>query len=150
MLCPLHDCLGVFGPRNLKLSTCSTAAHQLEWGVLSPLFAVVHNHLLCLDHVEGEVVVLAPHGQVSDLPIGCLVVGDQAYHCVISKLNDGVGVVPGCVVMSEQGIQEGTEYAPLRGLRVEDQCGICVVGGGPAGIPGSSCRGRCLVPGSLA
>ena len=32
-----------------------------------------------LDHVEGEVIVLAPHGQVSDhLPIGCLVVGDQA------------------------------------------------------------------------
>ena len=37
--------------------------------------------LLCLAHVEGEVVVLAPHCQVSDLlPIGCLiVVGDQAY-----------------------------------------------------------------------
>jgi hypothetical protein len=35
--------------------------------VLGPLFPVVHNHLLCLDHVEGEVVVLAPHGQVSDL-----------------------------------------------------------------------------------
>jgi hypothetical protein len=36
-----------------------------------------------------------PHSQVSDfLPIGCLiVVGDQAYHCcIISKLNDGVGV----------------------------------------------------------
>jgi hypothetical protein len=51
-------------------------------GVLSPLFPVVHNHLLSLDCVEGEVVVLAPHGQVSDLlPIGCLVVdGDQAYH----------------------------------------------------------------------
>ena len=32
--------------------------------VLGPLFAVVHNHLLCLDHVEGEVVFLAPHSQV--------------------------------------------------------------------------------------
>ena len=72
----------------------------------------------CLDHIEGEVVVLAPHGQVSDLlPIGCLiVVGDQAYHCcVISKLNDGVGVVPDCAVMNEQGVREGTEHAPLRG-----------------------------------
>ena len=29
-------------------------------GVLGPLFPVVHNHLLCLDHVEGE-DVLAPH-----------------------------------------------------------------------------------------
>ena len=27
-------------------------------GMLSPPFPVVHNHLLCLDHVEGEVVVL--------------------------------------------------------------------------------------------
>ena len=34
-------------------------------GVLSPLFPVVLNHLLCLDHVEGKVVVLAPHCQVS-------------------------------------------------------------------------------------
>ena len=42
-------------------------------------------------------------------------------------LNDGVGVVPGRVVMSEQGVQEGTEHAPLRGPRVEDQRGACVV-----------------------
>ena len=60
-------------------------------GVLGPPFPVVHNHLLCLDHVEGEFVVLSPQGQVS---VGCLVVVcDQAYHCcVIGKLNDGVGV----------------------------------------------------------
>ena len=99
-------------------------------GVPSPGFLVVHNHLLCLDYVEGEVFVLAPHSQVSDLlPIGCLiVVGDQAYHCcVISELNDGVRVVLGRAVMSVQGVQEGTEHAPLRGPRVEDQCGICVV-----------------------
>ena len=96
-------------------------------GVLGPPLPVVHNHLLCLHHVEREVVVITP--QVYDLlPIGCLiVVSDQAYHCcVISKLNDGVGVVPGHVVVGEQGVQEGTEQA------------------------GSSCRGRCLVPGSLA
>jgi hypothetical protein len=73
-------------------------------GSLAP-FPVVHNHLhLCLDHVEGEVFVFSPHGQVSDLiPIGCLIAdGDQSYHCcVISKLNDGFGVVPGRAVMSE-------------------------------------------------
>ena len=75
--------------------------------MLGPLFPVVHNHLVCLDHVEGEVVVLAPHGQVSDLlPIGCLVVlGDQAC-CVIGKIHDGVGVVPGHAVMSDLGAQE--------------------------------------------
>ena len=43
--------------------------------MLVPLFPVVHNQLLCLDHIEGEVVVLAPHGQVFDLlPVGCLIV----------------------------------------------------------------------------
>ena len=41
--------------------------------------------------------------------------------------NDGVGVVPGRAVMSEQGVQEGTEHAPLRGRCVEDQRGTCVV-----------------------
>ena len=29
--------------------------------------------------------------------------------------------------MSEQGVQEGTEHAALRGPHVEDQCGGCVV-----------------------
>ena len=61
-----------------------------------------------LDPVEGEVVVLTPHGQVSDLlPIGGLiVVCDQAYHCwVISQCNGGAGVVPGSAVKSEQGVQ---------------------------------------------
>ena len=55
-------------------------------GVLGPIFPVVHDLLLCLDHLEGEVVVLAPHGQVSALlPIGCLVVVvDQA---VVSSAN---------------------------------------------------------------
>ena len=63
------------------------------------------------------------------LPIGCLiVVGAQAYHCcVISKLNDGVVVVPGHAVVGEQGVQEGTKHAPLRGSCVEDQHGRCVV-----------------------
>ena len=100
-----------------------------EWGRAWSYFSCSPQSSPCLDHVEGEVVVLAPHGQVSDLlPIGCLiVVGDQTYHCcVIGKLNDGVGVVPGCAVMSEQGVQEGTEHAPLGGSSVEDQRGRCV------------------------
>ena len=76
----------------LNLLHCSPVDEN--GGVLGPPFPLVHNRLLCLDHVEGEFVVLAPHCQVSDLPIGChVIVSDQAYHCcVIGKLNDGVGV----------------------------------------------------------
>ena len=119
--------LVMWTPRTLEaLNLLHYSSVDENGGVLGPLFPVVHNHLLCLDHVEGEVVVLAPHGQVSDLlPIGFLiVVVDQAYHCcVLGKRNDGVGVVPGCAVMSEQGVQEGTEHAPLRGPSVDYQHG---------------------------
>jgi hypothetical protein len=70
----------------------------------------------------------------------------------ICKCNDGVGVVPWHAVISEQGVQEGTEHTPLRGPCVEDQCGECVVtypyhlGGGLSGSPGSTCRGRYFSP----
>ena len=36
-------------------------------GVLGPLFPVVHNHLLCLDHIEGEVVVLLPYSTYTEV-----------------------------------------------------------------------------------
>ena len=42
---------------------------------------------------------------------------------VVCKLKDGFGVVPGHTVVDEQGVQEGAEHAPLRGVSVEDQCG---------------------------
>jgi hypothetical protein len=50
--------------------------------VFCPPFPVVYDQLLCLANIEGEVVVLSPHCQVSDLlPIGCLIiVCDQSYH----------------------------------------------------------------------
>ncbi|KAM9483980.1 integrin beta-like protein 1 [Salvelinus alpinus] len=51
----------------------------------------------------------------------------EAYHCcVVCKLNDGVGVMPGHAVVGEQGVQEGTEHAPLGSSSVEDQHGRCV------------------------
>ena len=131
---PLHDCLGVLGPCQFvgDVDTKELEALNLlhyspvdeNGGVLGSPFPVVHNHLLCLAHIEGEVVVLAPHCQFSDLlPIGCLiVVGDQAYHCcVVSKLSDVVGVTFDYAVVDEQGVQEGSKYTPLRGPSVEDQ-----------------------------
>ena len=75
-------------------------------GLFCPPFPVVHDQFLYPAHIEGEVVVLAPHCQFSDLLlIGCLiVVGDQAYHCcVVSKPNDGVGVVFATQSLLKQG-----------------------------------------------
>ena len=42
------------------------------------------------------------------------------------KERDGVRVVPGPAVMGEQGVQEGTEHAPLGSSSVEDQRGRCI------------------------
>ena len=85
---------------------------DVNGGLFGPPFPAVHDQLLCLAHI-----VPAPHCQVSDLSIGCLiVVSDQAYHCcVVSKLNDGVGGVFGHAVVGVQGLQEGTKHTPLRG-----------------------------------
>ncbi|CDQ76298.1 unnamed protein product [Oncorhynchus mykiss] len=82
-------------------------------------FPVVHDQLLCLAHVEGEVVVLAAVSSLSVI---------RPHHCcVVGRLNDGVGIVSRHTVMGEQGVQKGTEHAPLRRTHVEDQRGRCVV-----------------------
>jgi hypothetical protein len=67
----------------------------------SHLGRLVHNHLLCLDHNEGEVVVLAAHGQVSDLlPIGCLVVVcDQAYSTTVVSSANLMMVLESCMAV---------------------------------------------------
>ena len=88
-------------PRNLTLDTLHYSPLDVNGDLFGPSFPEVHDQLLCLAHIEGEVVVLAPPCQISDLPIvGLIVVGDLAYHCcVVSKFNDGVGIVLGHVVV---------------------------------------------------
>ena len=74
--------------------------------VLSPPFPVVYSQLFCLADVEGK-LVLAPHCQVIDVPSKDVLIvgGDQAsHHRVVSKLNDGVGVVRCHAVVGEQGV----------------------------------------------
>ena len=134
LVCLDHNSsLVMWTPRNLKFSTHSTFSPvNVNGGLFGPPFPIIHDQLLCLAHIEGEVVVLAPHCQVSCLlPIGCLiVVRVLAYHCcVVSKLNDVVGVVLGHPV-GEYGVQEGTKHTTLRVLSIqsiEDQRNRCVV-----------------------
>jgi hypothetical protein len=66
----------------LKVSTRSKTALTMWMGTSSGTpFPVVHDQPICLADVEGKVVVLAQHCQVTDLlPIGRLiVVCDKAY-----------------------------------------------------------------------
>ena len=122
--CILHDCVGVW--TMLFLSDVDTEKFKdldplhyspidVDGGVLGSPFPVVHDQVLCLADVEGEVVVLAPHCQVTDLlPIGFpIVVVDQAYHSrVVRKHNDGAGVVHDHAVVDEQEVQARTPEGP--------------------------------------
>ncbi len=56
----------------------------------------VNNNLLCLLHIQREIVVTAPSGQAAHLaPVVCLIsVVDETRHSrVIHKFNEEVGVV---------------------------------------------------------
>ena len=92
--------------------------------VVGPPFPVVYDQLLCLTDVEGEVVVLAPHCQVTDiLPICRLVVGNHAYSNTVGSSANLMMVLKSCTAtqswVNKQGVQEGIKHAPLR-ISMED------------------------------
>ena len=71
MPCLLHDFAGVRGPCSVlddvdtevleALDPLHYSPVDMDGGVLGPAFPVVHDHSICLAHVEEEVDVLAPH-----------------------------------------------------------------------------------------
>ena len=76
----------------------------------------IHDQLFGLTDVEGEIIVLAPHCHITVLlPV--------SRRHVVSKLDDGAGVVCGHAVVGEQGVQEGTKHTLLWGPLVKGQHG---------------------------
>ena len=77
-----------------------------QWvGVLGVVSPEVDDNLLFL-HIEKEIVIYAPRGQLVHLPpvVGLTAVADETYHgCVILKLDEEVGAVAGCAVVGQQG-----------------------------------------------
>ncbi len=89
----------------------------------------VNNNLLCLLHIQREIVVTAPSGQVAHLaPVVCLIsVVDENHHsCVIHKFNEEVGVVWRCAVMGQQSEEEGAQHTSLGGPCVQCDGAGCV------------------------
>ena len=91
----LHNTVCVGGPFQIVSDVYAeepAAFHLLHCGpvdvdgvVLLQLSPEVHDQLLCVVDVEGEVIFLASLRQGPHLlPVGCLVVvGNQAYHCCV-------------------------------------------------------------------
>ena len=101
------------------------AAHTLhsstidgQWWVFSVAFPEVNHNLLCFADIQQEVVVSAPRGQKVDLlpVVGLIVLGDETHQsCVVRKLHHVIGAVGCCAVVSQQGVEQGTEHTALRG-----------------------------------
>ncbi len=82
-------------PWNLVLLTLLHGrAVDGQWGVVTRVSPEVHHNLVCLTHIEGQVVFTTPFSQLCHLfsVVGFIVVADYTYHwCVIGKLDDVVG-----------------------------------------------------------
>ncbi len=133
-MCLLQHCICVSRPceilsdvkaEELKavypLHRCLVDGDGCMYSALSP---EIHQQLLGLVDVKGEVVLLTPFSQGNHLlSVGHIIlVSDQACHrCVISKFDDDIGAVCSCTVVCVQGVQEWAEDAALRSTNVEDQ-----------------------------
>ncbi len=90
-------------------------------GVPSP--EIQHN-LLCLLHIEGQIVSATPFSQLCHFlsVVRFIVVADETYHCcVISELDDVVGAELGSAVVGQQREEQRAEHTALWGTCA--QCG---------------------------
>ncbi len=109
-------------PRNLVLLTLSTVELSMvsgEWSIPE-----VHHNLLCLTHIEGQIVSATPFSQLCHFlsVVRFIVVADETYHCcVISELDDVVGDELGSAVVGQQREEQRAEHTVLWGTCA--QCG---------------------------
>ena len=84
----------------------------------------IHNELLILKDVKGQVVIRRPIGWVLDLiHVGHLVIpSDQAYHHgIIRGLDYGVWAINRSAAMDNQGVQKRAQHAALRNAGVQGE-----------------------------
>ncbi len=69
-------------PRNLVLLTLSTVELSMVSGVVNRVPPEVHHNLLCLLHIEGQVVSTTPFSQLCHFlsVVRFIVVADETYH----------------------------------------------------------------------
>ncbi len=95
-----------------------------QWGVVNGVSPEVHHDLLCLRHIEGQIVSTTPFRQLCHFlsVVRFIIVADETYHCcVISKLDDVVGAELGSAVVGQQREEQRAEHTALWGTCA--QCG---------------------------
>ncbi len=106
-------------PRNLVLVSVVG-----QWGVVTRVLLEVYHNLLCLTHIEGQVVCTTPFSRLCHFlsVVHFIVVADETYHwCVIGKLDDVVEAELGSVDMGQQREEQRAEHTALWGPCA--QCG---------------------------
>ncbi len=103
-------------PRNLVLLTpLHSRTVDGQWGVVNGVSPEVHHNLLCLLHIEGQIVNATPLSQLCHFlsVVRFIVVADETYHCcVISKLDDVVGAELGSAVVVSSVKSSGLSTQP--------------------------------------
>ncbi len=68
-------------PRNLA-ATLHSRGVDGQWGVVNRVSPEVHHNLLCLLHIEGQVVCATPFSQLCHFlsVVRFIVVADETYH----------------------------------------------------------------------
>ncbi len=93
-----------------------------QWGVVNGVRPPeVHHNLLCLLHIEGQIVSATPFSQLCHFlsVVRFIVVADETYHCcVISKLDDVVGAELGSAVVGQQREEQRAEHTAYWGTCV--------------------------------
>ncbi len=134
-MCLLGERHGVGGPgeilRDVHPQEFSAAdslhsrAVDGQWGVVNGVRPPeVHHNLLCLTHIEGQIVSATPFSQLCHFlsVVRFIIVADETYHCcVISELDDVVGAELGSAVVGQQHEEQRAEHTALWGTCA--QCG---------------------------
>ena len=88
----------------------------VELSMVSGVSPEVHHNLLCLLHIEGQVVSATPFSQLCHFlsVVHFIAVADETYHrCVIRKLDDVVGAELGSAVVGQQCEEQRAEHTAL-------------------------------------
>ncbi len=75
-----------------------------QWGVATRVSPEVHHNLLCLTHIEGQVVSTTLFSQLYHFlsVVRFIVVAEETYHCcAIGKLDDMFGAELGSAVVDQ-------------------------------------------------
>ncbi len=121
-----------------------------QWGVVNGVSPEVQHNLLCLPHIEGQIVSATPFSQLCHFlsVVRFIFVADETYHCCVISELDVVGAELGSAVVGQQHEEQRAEHTALWGTCAQCGSARCCGRHGLTEVfrlesPGSNYRGNC-------